>query len=350
MDEVKIWSVDGDSNVEPLPSRDQTATENFLEETLVRNPDMLIPGLKLVGRQTPTAGGPLDLLGVDEDGKLVVFELKRGTLLREAVAQVIDYASDLDSKNDVELAQHIAANSGVGGTEKIDNFEKWHNENTEAESLDSLRPLRLFLVGLGADDRTEQMVRFLASNSNMDISLLTFHGFQYGGKTLLAKQVKVEGVADSGTRQARRNLSVAEKRERLRKSLEDYGVSELFDDVREVFRESWHSPKENNGPSAVGLSLLEQTESGRRARAYARIAPEQGTVRIVFYQRARALCLDGFKQSVDEIPHETWPRERDPLDPDTEIQFLLTAEQWDIHKRKLTALIQSIYTAWQNGD
>ena len=350
MDEVKIWSVDGDSNVEPLASKGQTDTESLLEETLVRNPDMLIPGLRLVGRQTPTAGGPLDLLGVDEDGRLVVFELKRGTLLREAVAQIIDYASDLDSKSGVALADLIATNSGVGGIEKIDNFEKWHNENTEAESLDSLRPLRLFLVGLGADDRTEQMVRFLASNSNMDISLLTFHGFESGGKTLLAKQVKVEGVADVGTRPARRNLSVAEKKERLGKRLEDYGVSGLFDAVREMFRETWHSPKENNGPSAVGFSMLEQTESGRRARAYARIAPEQGSVRIVFYQRARALCLDGFKQSVGEIPHETWPRERDPLDPDTEIQFLLTAEEWDTHKRKLTALVQSIYTAWQTVD
>ena len=33
------------------------------------------------------------------------------------------------------------------------------------------------------------MVRFLADNSGMDISLLTFHGFNYDGKTILAKQV-----------------------------------------------------------------------------------------------------------------------------------------------------------------
>ena len=50
---------------------------------------MLMPGLTLVGRQTPTGSGWLDLLGVDEDGKLVVFELKRGKLTREAVAQAI---------------------------------------------------------------------------------------------------------------------------------------------------------------------------------------------------------------------------------------------------------------------
>ena len=165
MDEVKIWALDGDSNVVPLASKGQTDTESLLEETLVRNPDLLIPGLRLVGRQTPTDGGPLDLLGVDEDGRLVVFELKRGTLSRDAVAQIIDYASDLDTKTDVALAEHIAANSGVGGIEQIEDFEEWYGENTEGQSLDSLRPLRLVLIGLGVDDRTERMGAFPISRS-----------------------------------------------------------------------------------------------------------------------------------------------------------------------------------------
>ena len=85
MDEVKIWAVHDDANVVPLASKGRTESESLLEDILVKNPDMLIPGLKLVGRQTPTEGGPLDLLGVDEDGKLVIFELKRGTLSRDAV-------------------------------------------------------------------------------------------------------------------------------------------------------------------------------------------------------------------------------------------------------------------------
>ena len=205
----------------PLASKDQTDTESLLEETLVRNPDLLIPGLRLVGRQTPTDGGPLDLLGVDEDGRLVVFELKRGTLSRDAVAQIIDYASDLDAKTDVALAEHIAANSGVDGIERIEDFEEWYGEHTEGQSLDSLRPLRLFLIGLGADDRTERMVRFLAENTGMDISLLTFHGFAYDGKTLLARQVEVEAAVDPGPRRARQYRSAEEKRELLKKKCRD---------------------------------------------------------------------------------------------------------------------------------
>jgi RecB family endonuclease NucS len=72
MKEIKLWEIgqkDGDKSVVlPLKNVDQTKTENQLEEILVKYPDLLGDGLKLVGRQTNTAGGPLDLLGVEDDG------------------------------------------------------------------------------------------------------------------------------------------------------------------------------------------------------------------------------------------------------------------------------------------
>ena len=107
MEDIQIWSLD-DSQVMQLVPSNRMESELLLEETLVNNPGLLLEDLTLVGRQTPTEGGPLDLLGVDGDGRLVVFELKRGTLSRDAVAQVIDYASDLDNMDLVNLANHIS--------------------------------------------------------------------------------------------------------------------------------------------------------------------------------------------------------------------------------------------------
>ena len=175
----------------------QVETEGLLEDTLVRRPDLLMEDMTLVGRQTPTEGGPLDLLGVDGEGRLVVFELKRGTLTREAVAQVIDYASYLDSMDLDDLANHISQRSGNRGIDKIEDFQNWYMDDLGFEGLDLLKPLRMFLVGLGVDTTTERMVRFLAENSGMDVSLLTFHGFNFDGKTILAKQVEIQGVEDS---------------------------------------------------------------------------------------------------------------------------------------------------------
>ena len=153
MDEIKLWAVEGPTQVADIKPTDRLASESFFEETLVNNPEMLMPGLKLVGRQTPTEGGPLDLLGVDSDGRLVVFELKRGRLSRDAVAQIIDYVSCLEDMALDDLVNHISDKSGTHGIEKIDEFEKWYTEwyteNSDEDSLDALRPLRMFLVGLG---------------------------------------------------------------------------------------------------------------------------------------------------------------------------------------------------------
>ena len=339
MDEFKIWALEDASSVVELESQRQMEAESLFEDTLVANPDLLTPGLKLVGRQTPTAGGPLDLLGVDRYGRLALFELKRGTLTREAVAQVIDYAADLESMDLAELAGLLAKESGERGIDEIEDFEEWYGQRFGERELTSLRPLRMFLVGLGADERAERMVDFLANNSGMDISLITFHGFAYGRKTLLARQVHVEGVADSESRSGRRYVSVAEKRARLDERVEKSGVTELFGAVREMFRENW--PVSKMRPGALGLRVKLQK------RSHARIGVgENGEVRIVFFPRAKALCPDEFEQPVAAISHTTYPPDRDPLgDADAEIHFRLTAEDWETHKETLTRLARAVYDA-----
>ena len=344
MEEVKIWAIGDSYAATPLESKSQVETEALLEETLVSNPDLLIQGLKLVGRQTPTEGGPLDLLGVDTDGRLVVFELKRGTLSRDAVAQVVDYASYLDTMELAELAEYISERSGEHGIERVADFQDWYGRQDFGE-LESLKPLRLFLVGLGTDDRTERMVRFLADNSGMDISLLTFHGFEHDGKTLLAKQVEVEGSADVGPSTAGRRPGAAERRARLDGRLEAFGTSDLFAAVREMFRKNWHGLGENIGPTAIGLRLRQRTETGMRTVSYARIAPQQGKVRIIFYDWAVGLCPGDFDQAKQAIPFETegWggkPAVAFPLDP----------AGWETHKERLYELTQAVYEARERGN
>lgn len=92
-EELRLWRVGESGEAELLSPLQKMPTELEFEELLVRNPGMLGSDLRLVGRQTPTQTGWLDLLAIDQDGRLVVYELKRGTLAREAVTQVLDYAS-----------------------------------------------------------------------------------------------------------------------------------------------------------------------------------------------------------------------------------------------------------------
>ena len=344
MEEIRIWSV-GDSGVRPIQLADAMESERLLEKTLVENPDLLMPGLRLVGRQTPTEGGPLDLLGVDESGKLVVFELKRGTLSRDAVAQVIDYASYLDSLNDDDLGQLVDKHSGQHGIEKIGNFAQWYSENSEEDGLESLKPIRLVLVGLGVDASTERMVSFLAKNGQLDISLLTFHGFHHDGKTLLARQVRVNRD------HRRRKPGREERRTHLFDEAKKHGVYDLLTEVMNMFKSNWHGTSERPGKFGFSLRLPRLTGAGRKIRgSYARVDPEQNRIRVVFYPRAIELCSEEFVKPITDIPFETWPRNREDEAlriPNTEIQFIMDADCWATHKETMSGLSQSVYNALQ---
>ena len=346
MEDIKLWELDG-IQATPLDSNNQLESEELLEKTLVKNPNLLLEGLVLVGRQTPTEGGPLDLLGIDGDGRLVIFELKRGKVSRDAVAQIIDYASDLDGMSLDALANLIAEGSGAHDIDEIEDFQEWYR-NRGFDDSESLKPLRMFLVGLGADERTERMVRFLAENSGMDISLLTFHGFDYGGKTILAKQVEVEGPAEPDRHTTSGHVSTSEKKERLERRVGESGVSEQYAAVRDMFRENW--PESSTSPQIFGLSIRLRRQAGLGPRAsYAYIEVWKGGLGIVFHPRTKKLCLDEFRKRVQVMRHDTWPQNRDPLeDPSTSIQFKVNPQEWEEHMESLTALVQSVYAAWKN--
>ena len=191
MKKIQLWSVDrteGKLSATAVESVDNTKTEQDLEELLVASPDLLMDGLTLIGRQVSTDGGPLDLLGIDADGRLVVFELKRGTLTRDAVAQVLDYASDLAALDAVRFGALIEKHSGRG-VDRIEDFADWYRQEHPGESEFPLDRPRMVLVGLGVDDRARRVVNFLAE-SQVDIQLMTFHAFREAGKLFLARQIE----------------------------------------------------------------------------------------------------------------------------------------------------------------
>ena len=346
MDEVKIWAIEGSGAV-GLASAEKAETEKILEDTLVSNPELLEENLTLVGRQTRTQGGPLDLLGVDEDGRLVVFELKRGTLSRDAVAQVIDYTSYLTAMGIEGLAKHISDHSGQHGIQKIDDLEEWFSNWSTERDLTSLLPPRMVLVGLGADDTTSRMVDFLV-NTGVDISLLTFHGFVSDGKTLLAKQV--EGRAANVPSAPASNAKRPSRRERLRvynQLAEELGVSELVNGVRDMFRKSLHFQSES---ASVVAKSRRNFRLSRSAYAFIDLNAEEKGIKLGFHPVAIGLVSDQLN-SLDpkDIPFETQPS----LNAYTEeikheILFPLNSvEDWESRKDRLAALTEQVYAAYQ---
>ena len=356
MEELKIWSSDNNRNakVTALDTAAQTESEGLLEDILARNPEMLADGLKLIGRQTRTTGGPLDLLGVEPDGRLSVFELKRGTLSREAVAQVIDYSSDLEDMDTESLYRHIADQSGNLGIQKIDDFEEWYRENYADDA--SLTPLRMVLVGLGVDEPTERMVNYLV-RSGVDISLLTFHCFEQDGKTLFARQVEVDSPnTPVGPRHR------VPRSQQFRESIHSHGVDERFvDEVTSMFMRqtvsfstehsktkrnfyldySWYKPKDDSwSPKKNAATLF--------------IEVDKGGIMVGFHAVAVALVtLEEFDRLRAEGIEFERTKKNEAILQIGEVDFALKVSlsslaRWNEIEPQLTALVEKVcerYTA-----
>ena len=354
MEETKIWAVEGTSAT-PLNTTKQLEDEGIFEDILTSNPEMLEEGLQLVGRQTPTTGGPLDLLGVDGDGKLVVFELKRGMLNREAVAQTIDYASSLDAMDRDALHQHIEERSGNLGIQKIDNFANWFDTNKAEsdQSLNSLTPPRMVLVGLGVDDTTERMVNYMA-RIGMDISLLTFYGFiNNDGKTLLARNLEVDS-ANITTRQGASSRNEGRREFDNRVQSLPPEIQNLLSEAVNMFRsrltrdQSTYTPARRN--FNLDYSWYDESASTRIATLFLEIDEGMSSISVGFHPIAIVLAPDEFSRLDDnaiDFSKENAHGRRHQGDIDYEVKFPLNSlDDWESQKDTLTALTQEVCEAY----
>ena len=349
-DKIQIWAIDKMAESTKVEPTSQTETEKLLEDALVKRPGMLMPGLTLVGRQTPNAGGYLDLLGVDEDGRLVVFELKRGTLTRDTVTQVIDYCSALESMSDDDRAAHIAERSGQLGIAKIENFEEWYREGFGEQA--SLTPVRMVLVGLGVDDNASRMVDFLAKR-DVDITLLTFYGYQYNGKTLLAKQVR---QAESDVEPSVRSRpSREEHRKALANRAERLGMGDFWKEVTESFTNLGYNQEFLSNRLSFCLLPLEMQELVGVKKAHSvhsvRLDESSKKIRITFFPVAIHLCQEEFEEQNEVIQFKKEPPPNAPQTIRVSEQWscLLDAREWTTHKETLTTLASIVYREWDEA-
>ncbi len=347
-DEIKIWAVDNDSKgVAPVPPIHGMETEISLEDLLVENPDMLMPGLTLVGRQTPTESGCcLDLLGVDESGQLILFELKRGKLTREAVAQAIDYGSCLESLEADELAERISKCSGSNGIAEIADFEEWYGERYPYRDMTELRPVKMVLVGFGFDTAAQRMVRFLSSNG-VDISLFSFHGYQYGNRTLLARHAEESEARGVGA--ASKQPSAVELRRRHEGQAEKLGIGRLWNEVVEKL--SVVARREKVKQSGITFHMPAINIDGSNSSASSSVILEQGVqrLRLTFSPFSVHLCFDKFTEARQTVPFETrTPPNVPPTGKVPEEWYCLLGDQeWTDHGSTLHDLAVAVSKAWK---
>ena len=343
---IRIWEIDDSSKAaSPLKATDRMETEDSLEEVLVQNPDVLMPDLTLVGRQTQTESGVLDLLGVDAHGRLVVFELKRERLTREAVAQIIDYCSYLESLPEADLARYIADHSGRSGIDKIDDFEAWYSDRQGGKELRELRPMRMVLVGLGVDTKATRMVEFLTERG-VDISLLTFHGYQYEGRTLLARQE--ERGADAADVGGQRRPTDAVLRKAHAERAKELGIEGLWQEALSALSIGSSGKALKSGVTFY-LPRITLPENVNVHGSHSLVIDSSDKMRVTFFPAAVHVCSERFEEQRSAIPFEF---EKPPNAPTTD-RFSeqwyceLNSEIWKKHREALTTLTRQVHEAWE---
>jgi hypothetical protein len=126
----------------------------------------------IIGRQKyiPSVG-VIDLLGIDQDGTLVIIELKRNRTPRDAVAQALDYASWLHSADEVQIEEW--AEEYLRQPLKVKFCEYFAVDTDDVPEL-SCQKHRIVLVAPRLDASAERIINYLSQKYDVQINAVFF--------------------------------------------------------------------------------------------------------------------------------------------------------------------------------
>lgn len=171
----------------------QVELEKHLEDWIANDPALVDRGLLVVQRQLHVDGGYLDLLCVDLQGRATVIEIKRGKLIRDTIAQALDYASSIAALPSSTL--QAAIGPYVGDVSEHPGLAALMDE-----SDDSAREVAVVVVGIGAEPGLERMIDFLGSRYAVPIRAVTFDVFTLddGSRVLVREETEPDSATASG--------------------------------------------------------------------------------------------------------------------------------------------------------
>lgn len=164
---IRIWEISDD--VPHGVDSSALELEAKLERWMVSNPEIIGGHLLIIDRQRLIPGvGKFDLLAMDEDGTLIVIELKRDRTAREAVAQALDYASWLESADAASIAESAKAYLKKPLEEAF-----WEHFEQEIPEW-SCQNHRITLVAPRLDASAERIITYLSEKHQVDINAVFF--------------------------------------------------------------------------------------------------------------------------------------------------------------------------------
>jgi len=224
---ARLWKISNDKLTE-LFNFDLEA-EKKLEIWLEEDISLISKNYLVIGRQVTTDyGHAVDLLCLDENGDVVIIELKRARTPRNVTAQILDYGAWVEDLS-YERLEHIANEYFADKSLTLDDeFEKKFSKELP-ESLNEHH--KMIIVATEIDNSTERIVNYLSDSFGVDINVITFQFFQEeeGSRfvtrvfTIEPKEVE-QRVRTGRSSKSRRRLS----REELNEMAKENDVQEIY--------------------------------------------------------------------------------------------------------------------------
>lgn len=156
--------------------------EQRLEDMIFQDPSLIGAELLVIGRQVLTDfGGSIDVLAVDQEGRLHVLELKRDKTPRDVVAQALDYGSWVQALS-LDDVRGIFAEKKEGSFD--DEFaERFGNPVPDVFNSEQ----QLTVVASALDAASGRIVTYLAEQYSVPINAVFFRYFKDDEREYLAR-------------------------------------------------------------------------------------------------------------------------------------------------------------------
>jgi hypothetical protein len=200
--EFGIWRIDSTEN--PISvSLGAMDFESRLEEILEKDISIASPNWMIIGRQVRTDwDGRIDLLAIDQEGNLIVIELKRNKTPREILAQALDYGSwvrNLKSDSIASIYNEYRGRYRAGEPDQSLDQAFLQRFNLRAMPDDLNDEHQLVIVASSLDPSTERIVKYLAEYHELSINALFFRTFKDGDREYLTRAWLSESTTPGAT-------------------------------------------------------------------------------------------------------------------------------------------------------
>lgn len=168
---MKLWQV-AESGLKSV-SKSALNDESRLKNWVLKDPALLGMDVLIIGQEVSMPNrGRIDILALDSEANLVVFELKRDKTPREVVAQTLDYGSYIRK---FSFDQIDAIASKFCGKPIADAFKDHFGDPLPEEINQSHQ---LIILASELDESSERIVEYLADEHDVPINAIFFTFFK----------------------------------------------------------------------------------------------------------------------------------------------------------------------------